>query len=76
MTLEDKLRNALQHKANGIEPSADSYVTLASKVSPEKSSSIRLATVVRQRLCSASAADAAADACSTVRASTERPSWP
>ncbi len=36
MTLEDDLKNALHDKANQIEPTADSYVKLASRVNTSK----------------------------------------
>ncbi|MEZ5339931.1 MAG: hypothetical protein R2706_00335 [Acidimicrobiales bacterium] len=54
MTLEDQLRTALQHKANGIEPSADSYVKLSARISAEKPHPIRL--VDRARFLAAAAA--------------------
>ncbi len=39
MTLEDDLKNALHDKANRIEPAADSYVKLASRVNTSKGAS-------------------------------------
>ena len=49
MTLEDDLRSALQHKADGIEPGPESYVKLAAQVDSTSPASHRLGDRARFR---------------------------